>query len=436
MSVGSKSDSGSYRSAVTNATTGEGSGGWTTWRSSQWDSLRKHVSTQRRQTRQLQQHPQPQHVSSGTDPTSNDVSHDTVLLHTVSSDLVALNKLSDHIKRLKKELLQLKQWEEIRLSNLLAGLPPPPPLSFLTSTSSSTDTPTDSKKSKHRKMPSVDQDSRRHQPDVPRDSADSPNSSDETEKPESINEKIEEKKRQLKAAQDAERARRREMARKVANGAERVKQEQRRRVHMLVEYERELARKEQERVRAREAYSDARSAGHRDGNTNRTAPSSAHSGSPFRDLHGDYFTDIPFSATATPMPVDPSREVRYRAAWSRYAAGWARITGKLPSAPTQYTFATFPWPTIDPPSTLLDLKKETILDFMSHAPIDFHLSTKLALHEAVRRWHPDRSASVWTNEGIVAEQEKLMVKKGADIVIRVLNQLSADEKEVRRCGRS
>ncbi|KAG9044431.1 hypothetical protein FS837_008160 [Tulasnella sp. UAMH 9824] len=424
MSVGSKSESGSHRSTSSSTNTNRDShSSWATWRTSQWDHIRKQVSTQRRQHRQQQHYPTPP-PAAPQEP--GDASYDTSLLHAVSSDVSALNKLSEHIKRLKKELLQLKQWEETRLANLQSGQPPPPPLPFLMNLSSSISTPTasDSRKSKHRRIYSADYDPRRHQPNPPRATSESPNSSDETEKQESVNEKIEEKKRQLKAAQEAERLRRREMARRVANAAERVKQDQRRRVQKLAEYERELLRKEQERIRSGESRSD----GATPAESNRTNPSSA-SGSPFHDLHGDYFTNIPSTPTSS-MPIDPAQETRFRAAWSRYAAGWARITGKLPSPPTPFTFATFPWPTVDPPNTLADLTKITISEFMLHAPTEFHLSTRVALHEAVRRWHPDRSNSVWTHEGIVAEEERPSVKKGADIVIRVLNQLSAEGKEV------
>ncbi|KAG8934342.1 hypothetical protein FRC01_003590 [Tulasnella sp. 417] len=425
MSVGSKSESGSHRSTSSSTNTSrDNHSSWTRWRVSQWDSIKKHVSTQRRQHRQQQQQqPNPPPVAP-QEP--RDATYDTALLHAVSSDVTALNKLSEHIKRLKKELLQLKQWEETRIANLQAGQPPPPPLPFLMNSSGSTSTPTtsDTRRSKHRRISSADYDPRRHQPIPPRANFDSPNSSDETEKQESVNEKIEEKKRQLKAAQEAERLRRREMARKVANAAERVKQDQRRRIQKLAEYERELVRKEQERIRFEESRSD----GATPGGSNRTNPSSAHSGSPYRDLHGDYFTDIP-STPGPSTPMDPAHETRFRTAWSRYIAGWAQITGKAPRSETQLTFATFPWPTVDPPNTPADLTKAAISDFMSRAPTEFHLSIKIALHEAVRRWHPDRSNSVWTQEGIVAEEERALVKKGADIVIRVLNQLSAEEKE-------
>lgn len=381
---------------------------------------------QRRQHRQ-QQYQQQSAPPSAASQEPGGASYDTAVLHAVSSDVTALNKLSEHIKRLKKELLQLKQWEETRLANLQRGQPPPPPLPFLMNSSSSTSTHTtsDPRKSKYRRRSPADYDPRRHQPNPPRTNSDSPNNSDQTEKQESVNEKIEEKKRQLKAAQDAERLRRREMARRVASAAEKVKQEQRRRIQRLAEYEREAVRKEQERIRFEESRSDGATPGER----NRTNPPSTYSGSPFRDLHGDYFTNIPSTSTSA-APIDPARETRFRTAWSRYAAGWAQITGKLPSQPAPFTFATFPWPTVDPPNAPADLTKTAILEFMSHAPTEFHVSTRLALHEAVRRWHPDRSNSVWTHEVIVAEEERALVKKGADAVIRVLNQLSADEKEI------
>lgn len=426
MSVGSKSEAGSHRSASSSSNKGrDNPSGWTKWRASQWDSLRKHVSAQRRQHIQQQHQQHAQHAQVAPHE-PGDANHDTLLLHTVSSDMVALNKLSDHIKRLKKELLQLKQWEETRLANFQAGQPPPPPLPFLMNLSSSTDTPTpsDSKKGKHRRIPSTEYDPRRHHLNPPSENSESPNSSDETTKQGSVNEKIEEKKRQLKAAQDAERLRRREMTRMMASTAERVKQDQRRRIQKLAEYERELGRREQERIRSRESRSD----GTPTGASNKSAPSSAQN-SPFHDLHGDYFSHIP-TASAASTPADPTREIQFRNAWSRYAVGWARITGKLPSpANEQFTFITFPWPTLEPPKTAAGLTKDTISEFILHPPTEFHASTKTAIHEAVRRWHPDRSNAVWI-QGIVAEEERALVKKGADIVIRVLNQLSADEKEV------
>ncbi|KAG8998847.1 hypothetical protein FRB93_013414 [Tulasnella sp. JGI-2019a] len=143
-------------------------------------------------------------------------------------------------------------------------------------------------------------------------------------------------------------------------------------------------------------------------------------------------------------------EDMYKRAWAKYVAEWDKVLKQPPSLDQElHTFHTFPWPTLDPPTDLKDLHKIAIRNFIQRAhhvgvPRQSGLSggldlgatmntpqeTKVAMHEARLRWHPDRSPR-WMAH--VNDDEKARVKKGADIVIRVLNDLS-EEDPVGRAG--
>lgn len=120
----------------------------------------------------------------------------------------------------------------------------------------------------------------------------------------------------------------------------------------------------------------------------------------------------------------------YIAAWKRYVSAWDAMTKKNRSSNrVMFSFSTFPWPTVVQPKVLTDLTRDNVANFIQHGPPSFNglarEETRLALHEAVRTWHPDRSA--WVPH--VNEEDRAMTQKGADIVIRILNQLSSEASE-------
>jgi len=162
----------------------------------------------------------------------------------------------------------------------------------------------------------------------------------------------------------------------------------------------------------------------------------------------------PMYEHADPMDsiVEPTDDM-YKQAWAAYVSAWEGFS-KAPSASRRgggqlHTFRSFPWPMLTPPTELKDLNKDAIIKFIHRA---FHAElmnsrvfdvsgsgggrgggasstntpkqTKVALHEARLRWHPDRSPR-WMAH--VVDSEKELVRKGADIVIRVLNALSSEE---------
>ncbi|KAG8998843.1 hypothetical protein FRB94_003730 [Tulasnella sp. JGI-2019a] len=151
-------------------------------------------------------------------------------------------------------------------------------------------------------------------------------------------------------------------------------------------------------------------------------------------------------------PTGATEDV-YKRAWVRYVTEWDEVLKQPPSPSRElYTFHTFPWPTLNPPTDVKGLNKATIRNFIQRAhhagvasrhaaagpsggmgagaAMNTPQETKDAMHEARLRWHPDRSARWMVH---VSDEEKARVKKGADIVIRVLNDLS-EEEHVGRSG--
>lgn len=139
-------------------------------------------------------------------------------------------------------------------------------------------------------------------------------------------------------------------------------------------------------------------------------------------------------------PTDANREMdeEYRRAWAKYLSEWALLLGKH-SSPSGHllTFRTFPWPTLHAPKELKDLKKLSIATFIDRAPRSGPSNLRAsatggsALQEARLMWHPDKYVK-WITK--VAPAESLIVVKGADIVIRVLNDLSAENVDSGRAG--
>ncbi len=200
-----------------------------------------------------------------------------------------------------------------------------------------------------------------------------------------------------------ERRRRRDMVRKVKVAADNLKAEHRRRIEQI-----HLHQQRRQRL-------DASSAGAIPGPSHQPTPVSSAAQSPMYELNVEFGSDSSIE------------DGLYKQAWVEYTRVWKTI--EKPSRPsTPLTFANFPWPVLNRPATVKDLDKSSIMAFFHHAPQSSpeysHKENKSSVHQAVRRWHPDRSA--WLIR--VAPEDKENIRKGADIVIRVLNQLGAVDK--------
>ncbi|KAG8894850.1 hypothetical protein FRB99_000950, partial [Tulasnella sp. 403] len=300
----------------------------------------------------------------------------------------------EDVKKLKKELLQLKFWEEKRLEHAERG-DAPPPLATLVEGSSppSSSTP-----------PVIEAPASGNASEKPATS--SPDSSDtQRATPEGSFTSSEARRPPSTTIQGTERLRRREMARQIANVAQRLKQEHMRRIEQ-VDFATRLSGKHQ-------SHHPYQQSGHRPGT------STTHRSESFSTRTRSSTASHRSRPETTPSPAgDQASDVQhYKQAWARYAAGWSDLTSPPTTPGASYTFATFPWPTVHPPQSLADLNKESISDFIYHAPPSYTpgiaKQTKAALHEAVRRWHPDRA--VWFTQ--VADSDKVITRKGADIVI-------------------
>ncbi|KZV83752.1 hypothetical protein EXIGLDRAFT_701099 [Exidia glandulosa HHB12029] len=83
-------------------------------------------------------------------------------------------------------------------------------------------------------------------------------------------------------------------------------------------------------------------------------------------------------------------------------------TSRLPSR--SYTYMTFPWPMADKGKAITT---EAIRKFL--VP-----DSKAAIRRELKRWHPDKFSAMMDS---VVEVEREKVKKGAEIVVRCLNEL-------------
>ncbi|KAI0795682.1 hypothetical protein C8Q75DRAFT_711719 [Abortiporus biennis] len=85
------------------------------------------------------------------------------------------------------------------------------------------------------------------------------------------------------------------------------------------------------------------------------------------------------------------------------------------------TWNSFPWPTLRKPHTVEDLSTTAMSAYVlnPHAPGD--KSDKDRIKEHIRRWHPDRFETKLLPKVRADEQE--MVKEGAGVVARNLNEL-------------
>lgn len=100
---------------------------------------------------------------------------------------------------------------------------------------------------------------------------------------------------------------------------------------------------------------------------------------------------------------------------------WDWIT-KLP----QLQWTDFPWPVLSfsGPTRMEDLTLEAVADYV-FAPLRLHhdrTMSKERLKEIIRRWHPDRFEVKYLAR-VVDQHEKEMVREGAGMVARFLNDL-------------
>lgn len=105
-------------------------------------------------------------------------------------------------------------------------------------------------------------------------------------------------------------------------------------------------------------------------------------------------------------------------AWKVYDARWASISAITASQPL--TFASIPWPVIEPPKSPSSLTLSRISAFiLSDAHSKDH-TPRERIKEALRRWHPDRFGRLLNR---VVETDRATVEEGVGIVARCLNEL-------------
>ncbi|KAG8860544.1 hypothetical protein FRB96_003798 [Tulasnella sp. 330] len=138
----------------------------------------------------------------------------------------------------------------------------------------------------------------------------------------------------------------------------------------------------------------------------------------------------------------------YAEAWAQYLSEWDGIL-RQPTPSPYRTFQTIPWPTLHKPTELKDLSKyaiKTFFKFASHhglSPRTPRIRRSVAvatntveetrnliqvIQDGQMIWHPDRWND-WMKH--VAQGEHEAVKKGADVVIRVLHRMSEQRKDKR-----
>ncbi|KAG8871870.1 hypothetical protein FRB98_000437 [Tulasnella sp. 332] len=138
----------------------------------------------------------------------------------------------------------------------------------------------------------------------------------------------------------------------------------------------------------------------------------------------------------------------YAEAWAQYLSEWDGIL-RQPTPSPYHTFETIPWPTLHKPIELKDLSKyaiKTFFKFASHhglSPRTPRIRRSVAvatntveetrnliqvIQDGQMIWHPDRWND-WMKH--VAQGEHEAVKKGADVVIRVLHRMSEQRKDKR-----
>ncbi|KAH8094762.1 hypothetical protein DFH11DRAFT_1053177 [Phellopilus nigrolimitatus] len=119
---------------------------------------------------------------------------------------------------------------------------------------------------------------------------------------------------------------------------------------------------------------------------------------------------------------DAERRVRER--WAAYESGWA----KLVSSTEPVTFASIPWPLVDPPKNASDLHNPAGIAaflFESLSVSGNKTTRKERLRTSLLRWHPDKLGNVL---GRVREDDLGVVKDSIDAVVMGLMSLQDAEK--------
>ncbi|KZV90152.1 hypothetical protein EXIGLDRAFT_750781 [Exidia glandulosa HHB12029] len=94
-----------------------------------------------------------------------------------------------------------------------------------------------------------------------------------------------------------------------------------------------------------------------------------------------------------------------------YERCWTELlSSNSPSQLPSYTYMTFPWPTTDRGKAITT---EAIRKFLVPA-------SKADIRRELKRWHPDKFAARMDS---VVEVERGKIRKGAEIVVRCLNEL-------------
>ncbi|PVG04582.1 hypothetical protein CPB86DRAFT_720818 [Serendipita vermifera] len=118
---------------------------------------------------------------------------------------------------------------------------------------------------------------------------------------------------------------------------------------------------------------------------------------------------------------------KFADAWEAYDEKWKRLMSQAQTGTrTPLTFATVPWPVLNPPTSPEAITRNTVGAFVLSQWHSSGKNNRDRIREALMRWHPDRFESrflVWVPEG----DERDHVKQGVGNVTRSLNELLARE---------
>ncbi|KIM34183.1 hypothetical protein M408DRAFT_59824 [Serendipita vermifera MAFF 305830] len=199
-----------------------------------------------------------------------------------------------------------------------------------------------------------------------------------------------------------------EEARQRQRAKEEKRQAEERRMHMRQDEERRQAwarQQEQERAARQEEERRAQEARIREQN--------------------DRMTEM-FQARDRSNQINSNMPKRYADAWDAYDEKWRRLASEvLAGGQPSITFATLPWPLLNPPSSPDAITRNAVGAFILSQWHSKNKTPRDRIRDALLRWHPDRFGRYLTcaPEG----EERDNVKIGVGNVARSLNELLTKE---------
>jgi len=141
------------------------------------------------------------------------------------------------------------------------------------------------------------------------------------------------------------------------------------------------------------------------------------------------------SSTPTPKGNKPNPGTAYdikslQEAFKTYESSWASLTRStsLPSPShtmtkpsPKLTFHSIPWPQHPAPASISDITASSILTFLKHGAGIQNGAAKMAVRQALLRFHPDKSSALLKK---VEERDRERVREGCVAVARCLNEIN------------